>query len=192
MWLRLGVKERLGIILDLAEGASSWWETPRWQRHHSRSRTKMRQMSRTCKFIQLYIWYSITNKTKSFICIAWWITDWSSIFNVGQVENYETGDLQGDEIERVLSLLFMEIDYSLYGNNTYTYENEQVHEFKPKPWHRNLRQGHKKTFCQACSNKVCNKFYRTRCTEPANITDPVLNESDKRLSNPSVRDWDEK
>ncbi len=112
---------------------------------------------------------------------------WSIInFPCGQVVNYETGDLQGDEIERVLGLLFMEIDYSLYNNNTYTYENEQVYEFKPKPWHYNrpLRQGHKKTFCQACSNQVCNKFYRTRCSEPAQITDPVLEESNRLLRNP--------
>lgn len=88
---------------------------------------------------------------------------------------YITGEVHGDEIEAVLSYLFMEIDYQFYKNESYTDIDERAIEKKrkdalkeriseengdngnevKKPIRRpgsHIRHG-----CQACQQKVCTK-----------------------------------
>lgn len=71
------------------------------------------------------------------------------------------GDLQGDEIDAVMGYLFMEVDYYLYGNDTYTDLDEKKIEEKRVGYQRgpmtNSNRPHVSQNCQACKLKVCRK-----------------------------------
>lgn len=78
------------------------------------------------------------------------------------MKDYDTGDLQPEEIDVVLDFLYMEIDYNYYNNLTYTHQDEEAIEKKrPKaPVTYFGRAEHKKELCQPCQHKVCRKKVR--------------------------------
>lgn len=67
--------------------------------------------------------------------------------------------MQGEEIDVVLSYLYMEIDHFFYDNNSYTEWDEKLIEEKQnknKPPVYYFGKGiHRKESCQACREKVC-------------------------------------
>lgn len=73
--------------------------------------------------------------------------------------------LHGDEIDGLMKILLMEIDFWFYGNQEYTQSDEEEIDAKRKSssygsprWVRGRSNTHQKEFCKACSLKVCNKI----------------------------------
>ncbi len=73
--------------------------------------------------------------------------------------------MHGDEIDGLLKILLMEIDFWFYGNQEYTKsDEEEIDENRkkssgPPRWVRGRTiNSHQKEFCKACSLKVCNKI----------------------------------
>lgn len=100
-----------------------------------------------------------------------------------QSKKYNLGDLQGDEIDAVLSFLLMEIDYWFYGNDTYTSLDEDAITDRrpPHPQKRFCTATlHVTGGCQACKFRVCNKTLAAKNNPVDPQPEPVLVESKRR------------
>ena len=90
-----------------------------------------------------------------------WRTTFIFYYYYFQSNPFIIGDLQGDEIDAVLSFLYMDIDYFFYYNENYTDLDEKSIEERQKknkpPVYYYSRGVHRKESCQACREKVCTK-----------------------------------